>query len=81
MSLTVFFILFMGPTVLFNLFFNLFSTLLTKKFQFQLNKLFSNGHLVNLDKAILTSLNMISWFFFFPLKINNRFFLRPKKIK
>ena len=36
----------MGPTVLFNLFFNIFSTLLAKSFQLQLNKLFSNKHLI-----------------------------------
>ena len=35
-----FLMLLMNPTVLFNLFFNFFSTLSTKKFQFQLNKLF-----------------------------------------
>ena len=35
-----FLMLLMNPIVLFNLFFNFFSTLSTKNFQFQLNKLF-----------------------------------------
>ena len=40
-----FLILFINLTVLFSLFFNLFSTFLAKSFHFQLNKLFLNGHL------------------------------------
>ena len=37
----------MGSTVLLYLFFNLFSVLSTKKFQFYLNKLFSNKHQIS----------------------------------
>ena len=39
-TFNLFLLLFMGPSVLFNLFFNLFSELLVKSFKFQLNKLF-----------------------------------------
>ena len=42
-----FLILFMGPIVLFSLFFNHFTTLSTKSFQFQLNKLFPNETLAS----------------------------------
>ena len=42
-----FLILFTGPIVLFSLFFNHFTALLTKSFQFQLNKLFTDEPLAS----------------------------------
>ena len=55
-----FLILFISPIVLFSLFFNFFSTLLTKNFQFQLNKLFSNGqkeHMIRMPVNLLFERN------------------------
>ena len=45
-DLTILFDTIHGHTIQFNLFFILFSTLLVKKFQFQLNKLFQYEHLL-----------------------------------
>ena len=44
MDPTTLFILFIGPTVLFQLTFTFIYNTFNKSFQFQLNKLFSNGH-------------------------------------
>ena len=44
MDLTTLFILFIGPTVLFQLTFTFIYNTFNKSFQLQLNKLFSNEH-------------------------------------